>query len=640
MCGICGKAYFDHGREVDAELIKDMAGSMTHRGPDESGMYISGNMGLGHRRLNIIDLNTGRQPISNEDGKIWIVFNGEIYNYQELHKQLLAKGHIFRTHTDTEVILHLYEDLGEACLQKLRGMFAFAILDGKRKRLFLARDRIGIKPLYYTITRDALIFASEIKALLKDPSVEKGIDHDGLFSFLSYTFTPGPTTIFKGISKLAPGHYLMLEDGRVTTKQFWDILPYYSNETDVDEESLREQLKELLCESIQLHMISDVPVGFLLSGGVDSTAMLSLYKEVQSKGIKTFTIGFDGEGLEDERKYARIAAKHYNVEHYETTISSEEFFSFLPEYVWYMEEPVFEPPGISLYYVSKMAKEHVKVLISGEGGDEAFAGYQTYRNLVWIERIKKILGPAKSALAGLATETNGPSSINKIDKYAPIMNLPIEQYYYSRASSPANLFNRYWKQIYSTKHLYNLSLFSQDIPFNKYLKNVNIESDLKKMLYIDTKTWLPDRLLIKADKMTMANSIELRVPLLDHKVLEFAASLPDRQKLRGVTTKYIFKSILKNKIPNSILKKKKTGFLTPYAAWLQKNRDQVLSILLDKRTMQRGYFDFDVIHLKLIKPWEKDNRYSAEIFQLMVLELWHRIFLEDGNPHSVLPKFN
>jgi asparagine synthase (glutamine-hydrolysing) len=305
-----------------------------------------------------------------------------------------------------------------------------------------------------------------------------------------------------------------------------------------------------------------------------------------------------------------------------------------------MEEPVFEPPGISLYYVSKMAKEHVKVLISGEGGDEAFAGYQTYRNLVWLERIKKMLGPAKSAIAGLANETNGPSSINKIDKYAPIMDLPIEQYYYSRASSPANLFNRYWKQIYNRKHVDNLSLFSQDNPFNQYLKNVNIGSDLKKMLYIDTKTWLPDRLLIKADKMTMANSIELRVPLLDHKVLEFAASLPDRQKLRGVTTKHIFKSIFKNEIPNTILKKKKTGFLTPYASWLHKNRDQVLSILLDKQTMQRGYFDYDAINLRLIKPWEKDRRYSAEIFQLMVLELWHRIFLENGSPQSVLPKFN
>lgn len=631
MCGICGKINLNTDCHIESNLIKQMMDVMSHRGPDDEGMYISKHVGLGHRRLTIIDLNTGKQPISNEDNQVWIVFNGEIYNYKELQSELKNRGHIFKTNTDTEVILHLYEDYGEACLAKLRGMFAFAIWDCKKQRLFLARDRIGIKPLYYTITKNGLLFASEIKAIIQDPSVERDVNHNGIYSFLSYTYTPGPETAFKNILKLQPGHYLILEKGRLFVKEYWDIDKYYLSSICTKDNDLESNLINILRESVMLHMISDVPVGFLLSGGVDSTAMLSFCQEHLNKDIKTFTVGFEGQKFGDERLYAKKAAKRYGVEHYETTITEQQFLEFLPEYIWYMEEPVFEPPAVSLYYITKLAREHVKVLISGEGGDEAFAGYQTYRNLVWLERLKKIMGPTKKKIESLMCKAGNIFPIDKLNKYAPLINISLENYYYSRASSPASIFNSHSNHLYSTFFLNEINSAFTTQPFYEYFQTTKDKSDLKKMLYVDTKTWLPDRLLIKADRMTMANSLELRVPLLDHKVLEFAASLPDRQKLNGLTTKYIFKKILKNRIPNEIIKRKKAGFPIPYTGWLYKNKSRVLDILLDRRTLERGIFNKQALQSLLISKWEHTGRYSSEIFNLLTLELWHRRFIDKSH---------
>ena len=605
-----------------------MMNIMGHRGPDDEGMYISKHVGLGHKRLSIIDLNTGKQPISNERDDIWIVYNGEIYNYKALQAELNDRGHIFKTNTDTEVILHLYEDYGEECLEKLRGMFSFALFDTRKDKLFLARDRIGIKPLYYTMTKDSFLFASEIKALIQDPSVERVVNLKGIHSFLSYTYTPGPETTFKNILKLQPGHYLILEKNKFFVKEYWDIDKSYLSFNGTKDKDLESYLVNMICESVRLHMISDVPVGFLLSGGIDSTAMLSFYQEHLNKDIKTFTIGFEGQEFEDERKYARIAARRYGVENFETTITSKQFFDFLPKYVWFMEEPVFEPPAVSLYYVSKLAKNHVKVLISGEGGDEAFAGYQTYRNIVLLERMKAIFGPAKKNISKLMCKAGNIFPFEKLNKYAPLINIPLEDYYYSRASSPTSIFNSHFNHLYSTFFLNEINSDLTMRPFYKYFQTIKDKSDLKKMLYVDSKTWLPDRLLIKADKMAMANSLELRVPLLDHKVLEFAAGLPDRQKLNGLSTKFIFKKILNNRIPDEIIKRKKAGFPIPYARWLYKNKNTVLDVLMDKKTNERGYFNKQAMQSLIIDQWMQTGKYAMEIFNLLTLELWHRKFID------------
>jgi len=627
MCGICGKLLFDRNQLVDPGLIVAMANTMFHRGPDDSGLYVSGNVGLGHRRLSIIDLNTGKQPISNEDDTVWIVFNGEIYNYKDLRHDLTQKGHQFKTNTDTEVIVHAYEEYGAQCLSELRGMFAFAIWDANRQALFIARDRVGIKPLYYCQSPGQLIFASEMKAILKDVSVQREVNLPMVDRFLTYYYVPGDETILKGIRKLSPGHYLMAKDGKVETKQYWNLDFSLKNETHSFVEA-KERLLELLKESARLHMISDVPVGFLLSGGVDSTAMLSLSMGETDKDLSTFTIGFDGETFADERPYARLAADRFGTKHYDMTISADDFLNFLPRYVWHMEEPVCEPPAIALYYVSRLAKDHVKVVISGEGGDEAFAGYQNYRNLVWLERLKLLLGPFKAGIGKALQALINTNGLGKAEKYLPLLSLPLKEYYFSRTSNPFKVFNRRFEGLYSAEFLPMINKDYSVEPSRQCLTDGASYDTLEKMLYTDTKTWLPDDLLIKADKMTMANSIELRVPLLDHKVLEYAACLPSSYKLHGFTTKHILKEAFNGYVPDEIIKRKKTGFPVPYESWLRTTlKNFVSDLLLDQRSMERGYFSKKAIEGLIEENLEKGNS-SKEIFSLVTLELWHRKFID------------
>jgi asparagine synthase (glutamine-hydrolysing) len=633
MCGICGKLVAsDPTARVGRDLIASMMEPIRHRGPDDEGIYVSGPVGLGHRRLSIIDLNTGQQPISNEDGTIWVVFNGEIYNYKELTAFLVSKGHQFRTATDTEVLVHLYEEFGEEMLPKLRGMFGFAIWDDKAKTLLLARDRLGIKPIYYHWDNQALLFASEVKAILADPSVAANVDPAGLLTFLTYFYSPGEKTLFKGINKLAPGHYLTVKNGELKITQYWDL----SYEKPTHPANLNEsmsQLTELLRDTVRQHMISDVPVGVLLSGGVDSTAMLSFAVEQTDKPVSTFTIGFDGNLCTDERPYAKLAADKYGTRHYEMSIRSEDFLDFLPKYVWHMEEPVCEPPAVALYYVSKLARDNnVKVLISGEGGDEAFAGYQNYRNLVWLERIKRMLGPLARPASAFAQGLGSLGPFRRLRKYAPLMAMPLEKYYYSRTSSPFQYFNRKQKSLLTGDFLQSLNGNSPAQTAERYFATVAGCADLDRMLYVDSKTWLPDDLLIKADKMTMANSVELRVPLLDHKVLEFAAALPASSKLRGFTMKYILKKALTERVPAAIRNRRKTGFPVPYEDWLRKDLKQtVWAVLSDPKAVQRGYFRQDAVE-GLLKANSNGSNYSPEIFSLLALELWHRTFLDRECP--------
>lgn len=625
MCGICGKLNFNDELPADPGTIQAMSNAIAHRGPDDEGQYVSGPVGLGFRRLSVIDLKTGHQPISNEDGTIWLEFNGEIYNYQDLRKELLAKGHVFRTQTDTEVIVHLYEELGEQLVDQLRGMFAIALWDSRRKTLLLARDRLGIKPLYYGLSPGSIVFGSEIKAILADPSIDRELEPTIIDRFLSFYYTPGEQTPFKHIHKLAPGHYLTVKNGQLKISQYWDL--HFSAAFERrDLEKAEEELVDLLDEAVGLHMISDVPVGLLLSGGIDSTAMLSFATGKTARPITSYTVGFSNPGIEDERPYAQLAARRYGVEHYDMTITARDFVDFLPRYVWHMEEMVCEPPAVALFYVSKLAKQNVKVLISGEGGDEAFAGYGNYRNLLWLESFKRAVGPWK----GLAANLQRILRLRRAERYVALMNTPFSSYYYSRTSNPFTFFNQTSNPVYSSRFVKTVDKGQSLAAVRRYNQNDVSYDQLSKMLYVDTKTWLPDDLLVKADKMTMANSIELRVPFLDHRVMEFSASLPSDFKVRGTTTKYIAKRALRRRVPREILQRKKAGFPVPYESWLRKDlRSWTRDLLLSQRAMERGYFDRRGVE-NLLSENENTGRYSKEVFCLAVVELWHRIFSESS----------
>jgi asparagine synthase (glutamine-hydrolysing) len=636
VCGICGKFSFDRERKVLPNLLKSMADMIQHRGPDDEGFFVSGPVGLGFRRLSIIDLQTGHQPLSNEDGSVWIVFNGEIYNYQELRTFLQAEGHVFKTQTDTEVIVHLYEEFGERCVEKLRGMFAFAIWDGRNKTLLLARDRVGIKPLYYWLSDRSLIFASEIKALLADPEVEPELVPAMIDRFLTFYYVPGEETLLRNIFKLAPGSYMVVRDGKVEIKEYWDLQFAPRERSLVDAES---ELLSLLDECVRMHMVSDVPVGFLLSGGVDSTAMLGMAVGKTEKRLSSFTLGFSTPGLADERPYARLAARTYGSDHHEMTITAQEFADFVPQFAWHMEEPVCEPQAIALYYVTRLAKDYVKVLISGEGGDEAFAGYPIYRNLLWLERLKKILGTLNGVLSSALSAVNGVAHSHKIAKYAPLFKLPFPSYYYSRTSSPSRFFNLHNEDLYSDQFARHIDRDFSQSAVQRYMKG-NANGLVNTLLYADTKTSLPDDLLLKADKMTMANSIELRVPFLDHKFLEFAAGLPENFKVRNFTTKYIAKTALKERVPHEILHRKKVGFPVPYEQWMRTElKDWVRDILLDSKTLSRGYFKKACIE-QLIEEDLRLHNYPKEILSLVSLELWHRAFLQKASTSADAPSVN
>lgn len=626
MCGICGKFVFDRQGVVAPQDLRAMASAIQHRGPDDEGYYLEGPVGLGFRRLSIIDLSTGHQPLSNEDGTVWVVFNGEIYNYLELRSDLIDRGHVFRTRTDTEVLVHLYEEYGTDMLQYLRGMFGFALWDEKSKSLLLARDRVGIKPLYYSRTEKFLAFGSEIKAILADPAVPRDVDPQLIDRFLTFYYMPGEETLFRNIHKVPPGSYLLATEDRITIRQYWD-LSFEHGSPQLSLEEAETELLRLLETTVFQHMISDVPVGFLLSGGVDSTAMLSLAAKDTSRLFSSYTVGFAGSHVPDERPYARLAAQRYGTSHHELTISPQQFVDFLPDYVWHMEEPVCEPPAIALYYVSQLARKDVKVLISGEGGDEAFAGYSNYRNLVWLERLKQSLGPARGAARVTLSTLNRILGSRLVGKYAPLLDRSLRSYYYSRTSSPFHYFNHHAGELYDDRLLASLDESRSTDPVRRLWDSAKGLGPLESMLYVDSKSWLPDDLLVKADKMTMANSIELRVPFLDHKVLEFAASLPPEFKLHRFTTKYIAKRALSQLVPREILKRKKAGFPVPYENWMRTDLKAWLrDVLLDRATVNRGYFKAATIQ-KLLDEDGRTGNYSKELFSLAVLELWHREFL-------------
>jgi len=622
MCGICGIVNFDPSDPVSPGVLEAMTDRISHRGPDDFGYFREGRVGLGHRRLSIIDLSGGRQPIFNEDESVVVVFNGEIYNYQEITADLIARGHVFRTHSDTETIVHAYEEYGDACVNRFRGMFAFALWDRRRHRLLLVRDRLGIKPVYYYHGRDSLVFGSEIKSLLEVPGVPREIDETSLGLYLAQRYVPGPRTMFKNIFKLQPAHWMVVEAGRVEVRKYWDI-PYRTADNSCSDP---EQFASLLEESVRLRLIAEVPLGVFLSGGLDSSAILATMSKELSRSrkggepIKTFCVGYESpngaEADDNEFTYAREVAQAFGADHHEFTLGADDFRDFIPQLVWHLDEPLADPSCIPLYYISRMARQHITVVLSGEGADEVLGGYGIYAKMLALEKLRRL--PGAGPLAGLLTRRIGESRYQDILRMAA---LPLEQRYrgVSRGFRPA-LQARLTGQTGWTETL--------DQIYAPLFDAVSHASGLDRMLYVDSKVWLPDDLLLKADKITMATGLELRVPFLDHKLVEFAAQLPQRMKLQGSTGKVLLRRIMKNVLPASILRRPKKGFPVPTMSWLRGPlKEFTRETLLAPGAACRNYFDPQVLQ-QIVDRHEARGDRQQEIWALLVFEHWHRAFVQ------------
>ncbi len=619
MCGIAGIV-----GERNEHLIRRMTEVMTHRGPDDDGYYLDDNISLGVRRLAIIDLEGGHQPIFNEDKRLCVILNGEIYNFQELRKDLEGRGHRFATKTDTEVIVHSYEEHGFDCLKYFRGMFAFALWDKEKKLLFIARDRIGIKPLYYTEYNGKLIFASEIKSILEYDGIPRIMDLNSLDLYLTLQYVPAPGTLFKGINKLKQGHYLTCHEGKVRIHRYWDVS--FSSEKYPDLEEVKERVDSLLMESVKYHLIADVPVGILLSGGVDSSAMVAYAARASTGRVNTFTVGFGKEGEEyDERFFAEKVAKAFNTIHTEFTIMPE-VVSILPKLIYHMDEPIADQAALPVYFLSRTARDYVTVLITGEGGDELFAGYPRYLlNRLYLI-VEKLPDKLRSELFSLLKDVRIlPDRIRRLLKRFE-KNIP-----------DALLRNIRWVSNFNSEEKGKLlrnkisDKNNLDELLNNVRENKKFTSWLDELMHFDLKTWLVDDILMKVDKMSMAVSIEARVPLLDHKLVEFACSLPTQLKLHRLKTKFIFKEVLKNYLPHEILNREKSAFRIPSGEWLKKDWRKLLKYhLLEKTSSIHEYFDSEYIKEITVNHLSGKEDNSQKLWNLLCLDMWHKIYIE-GN---------
>jgi asparagine synthase (glutamine-hydrolysing) len=619
MCGIAGILNYGTEEAVDPSQLRAMGDTMVHRGPDDDGVFVSGPVGLAHRRLSIIDLSGGHQPMFNEDGSVAIVFNGEIYNHRELRATLESKGHVYRTQSDTESIVHAYEQFGAGFERHLTGMFAFALWDGASRRLVLSRDRLGIKPVYYTVHDGRLIFASEIKAILAIDGIERRVDLDALDAYLSLRYVPGPKTLFKNIFKLQPGHTLTVVNGRLTVQQYWDL--QFVQESWTEDRAL-EELQSLLFEVCQSHLMSDVPYGVFLSGGLDSSSVAAVLKALLTDPVMTFTVGYEGAGRLNEFDTAGLVSRHTNTRHYEVSLPAKDFADWIPKMVWHLDEPVGDAACIPLFFLSREAKARATVLLSGEGADEIFAGYYLYKKMMAMNRFQAgALGP----LARLASRTLTPlAGRAKAARYLRILGRPLEERYRGVSGQfMAGIRHELVKPILGRESGADLL----DRTFTSYYEQVRSEADLNRMLFVDTKTWLPDDLLVKADKMTMAASIELRVPFLDHRMVEFAARLPVSLKLRRGQTKYLLKTLMQRYLPTEVVHQTKKGFPVPIASWFRGGLYELsVEMLLDQKSATGPFLDQSGVR-KVLNSHKTGRRdFSNELWGLLVLEYWFRTF--------------
>jgi asparagine synthase (glutamine-hydrolysing) len=633
MCGICGVCYFHPQRDVPLDVLKAMNRQLTHRGPDDEGYYSDRAVGLAMRRLSIIDLRTGHQPIANEDSSVWIVFNGEIYNHNELRVSLEQKGHRYQTHSDTETIVHLYEEYGKDCVRYLRGMFAFVIWDAKQHLLFGARDRLGIKPFYYLRTSEFLLFGSEIKAILAHPGVRTELNRTALPEYLAFGYLAGPETMFSGIQKLPPGHtFEASEAGDLEISPYWDI-PQEDQVGKGSSNEYAESYANLLEKSVESHLMSDVPLGVFLSGGVDSSLIAALATKLRNEPIETFSVGYD-ETAYSELPYARIVAKHLNSMHHEVRVTQDEFFGALPKLIWHEDEPLAWPSSVSLYFVARLARERVKVVLTGEGSDETLGGYARYTWTIWNARFG-------AAYRALSPEIVRRMVRNGIGASRLISAGARRRFEHSFLGCDSNS----WTSLYFDNFFAAFSatdqaqLLSDDVlqasgsPYQAALQfwKKSHGDLLERMLYTDSKTYLVE-LCMKQDQMSMAASIESRVPFLDHVLVEFASRIPAKFKTRGLEGKLILKKKARDLLPENIIDRKKMGFPTPFNAWLL--GPQLKSIeetLLESRSLERKLFKPEVVSRLFQEHRARHRDHTDKIWRLLNLELWHRVFV-DGDP--------
>lgn len=626
MCGIAGFISKEKDApEMEREILLDkMCKIITHRGPDEQGLAVEGRAALGMRRLSIIDLKSGQQPIYTEDGNLFIVFNGEIYNYRELKKELESRGHRFKTNSDTETILLAYKEFGAECLQYLRGMFAFAIWNKTDESLFIARDRVGKKPLFYSLTEKGnFVFGSELKVLQTHGEISNEMDYSALDAYLTFGYVPEEFCIFRGVEKLAPGHFLTFKDGKIETKKYWDFRYEKNSEIKTESEYI-ENLRELLKESVKIRLISEVPLGAFLSGGVDSSTIVGLMSQISASPVKTFSIGFNEDSF-DELKYARIAAKHFNTEHHEFIVTPD-LVETVDELVWHFDEPFADPSSLPTFMVSKMARDFVTVVLSGDGGDELFAGYTRYvtdKKRSGLEKLpsalrKNLLKPLSEALPHSAKGKN----------YLYNVSLEAIERYIDSISHFGALQR---KSLYSASFLQKMNgdFGKAEANFGQIARSVSTGIPIDNLLYLDSKTYLVSDILTKVDRMSMATSLEARVPLLDHKLIEFVTNIPSELKLKGLETKYIFRQAVKGIVPDEILNRPKQGFGVPLNEWINLQlKDKIHETLSEQKTLERGFFDAKYIKILLDEHARKRRDHSYSLWILYILELWQRRFLD------------
>ncbi len=627
MCGICGIYNFETGAPVDKRLLGAMCRAMVHRGPDEEGVWAEGDVGLGHRRLNIIDLSTGQQPMRNEDGTIRVSFNGEIYNYRDLYIELKRNGHVFKTKSDTETIIHLYEDKGEAFLKDLRGMFAIALWDGRRKRLLLARDRLGKKPLYYFLDRDRIVFASELKAILSDTSVPRQIDPTALSDYLSFRYVPAPKSIFKGINKIEPGTYLVVGKDRYESVRYWN-LPC-KTDASFSLSSATDKLIAIFQDCVRGRLESEVPLGAFLSGGIDSSAVVSAMAGPLTVPVNTTSIGFKETGF-NELPFSRLIAEKFNCNSHEYILEPD-FVKHLPAIVYHLDEPFGDSSALPTYLLCQKTKENVTVALSGDGGDEDFAGYTRYRSA----QIENYFRPLPMTLRKAALKPLLSVLSPRLRGYTFVENLTL-----SPERAMANTFFCYdetlKKGLFSKGFKKELSGYESLSLIEKYFSECASEDPVTRLQYVDLRTYLPEDILMKVDKMSMAHSLEVRAPFLDHRMVEFAFSLPSSFKLKSGSGKYILRRMLNGSLPREVLERKKAGFAVPVDSWFRgKLRGLVETVLFDKRTLERNHFEPAFIK-SLWERYQARPFYQIDLSQhlwlLFVLELWCRIYIDGESP--------
>jgi asparagine synthase (glutamine-hydrolysing) len=617
MCGIAGIIRWNDQPVLEHE-IRSMCRMMVHRGPDEEGIYVKDSVGLGMRRLSIIDLEGGQQPVFNEDRTVCVVFNGEIYNYQELHRQLVRSGHRFRTESDTETIVHLYEEYGARCVDHLRGMFAFCIWDARQKRMMLARDRLGIKPLYYAETENGIAFASELKPILALPEVGRTVNWQALSHLFTFLATPASQSIIDGVKKLEPARLAVAERGSsLRIERYWDV-DFEPDEISTEGE-LIEQLREVLADAVAAHEIADVPVGAFLSGGIDSSAVVATMASGHpDRQIKTFSIGFAEDGF-DELVHARKVARAFGTDHHELVLRPD-VVSIVEDLAWYLDEPFGDTSAIPTYMVSKLAAEHVKVVLTGDGGDELFAGYDKYV----VERREREYDRIPAALRGMAgaigdAMPEGMKGRRFLRHFA--LNGP------ERYLDASTLFRAdEMEQLFQTSAYEKVS---QHDPWSERLGYLQDDRDwMSAAQYCDLNTYLPLDILTKVDRMTMAHSIEARPPLLDHRLVEFAAKIPARLRLRESTTKYLLKQAMRGVLPDDIIDRKKQGFAVPLARWFRGDLfEYARDILLSDTCRQRGFFDVSYIE-RLLRLNQRGRDLDLHLWTILSFEMWCRRFLD------------